>query len=207
MGDLRGDDATTAGAGRRRLRLVRIADDGGDSLARILRNPAVAPTGFAERDAEPHELLGPGARVWRLDSGGLDAGVLWLDQCLEHDDCLECGMYVRKAGRGSGPRALLAAVMYAFDRLAVRSLCFAAKEYNRPVIAMCRRVGLLPYDQQPYPDDFHPSGLSDLVYYLVRREDVERNRRRCRALLRTPVAVIGRSGAVEYVASPDRLPA
>lgn len=188
------------------MRLRRIGNDGGALLRRILRDPAVTRTGFAESDAEPHELLTPDARVWSIEDRAGEAGLIWLDTCSLHVRCLDCGLFLVSRGGGLGPRALLAALLYAMDRLSARAVCFAAKEYNRQVIRMCARAGILSYDRRPYQDDYHPDGVSELVYFSIDRSDLARNRDRCLALLRTPVAILDGAGGVEYLASGEKLP-
>lgn len=204
-----GEAAVHHGAGRASgglLRLRRIADDGGPLLLRILQDPELRRTGFAESDAEPHELLTADARVWSVESGGEEVGLVWLDRCPEHPGFRECGLFMLRRSRGFGPRVLIAALMYACVRLSAGGVCFEAKEYNRQVIAMCERAGIRSHDRRPHVDDFHPSGSSELVGFVIERGEMGRNPDWCRALLRTPIEILDRAGEVEFTASVDTVP-
>lgn len=175
-------------------------------LRRLIRDPGVRRTGFAESDIEPGDILGPEAMVWRIESAGAESGLVWLDTCREHRRRRECGLLMTRRGVGLGPRVLLAVLMYACARLSVTGVCFFAKEWNWQVIEMCRRAGIAGYDRRSHRDDFHPDGASDLVCFVIDWSDMVADPRRCRALLRTPVTVLDTEGRVEFVASQSALP-
>ncbi len=191
------------------LRLLRMATVDDDDLLfrQLVRDSGVARTGLAEKEPLLRELISPFAFVWRIEDAAGPAGMIWLDTCSAHFSCLECTLLLRRRGVGIGPSAFLAAVLFAFERLAVSTVCFAAKEYNAQILAMCRRSGIAIGRRRTHADEFDPSGSSVLVEYLVDRQSVSAGRELAGRLLRRTVALLGPEGAVHFLATPGLLTA
>jgi hypothetical protein len=182
------------------LRLWRV-DVSDPLLVALIQEPSVASTGFVERDLRPEEMLSGDAFLWRIGTSAQVAGLIWLDTCTSHYACLECGLALRRAGRGMAPAAYLAVVLYAFERLGVSTVCFSAKEYNRQVIEMCWRAGIASVRRAVHQDDYHPDGVSELVEYQLDRRTVGAQRELAVRILHRPVELLDKAGAAAYVAS------